>query len=284
VITLNWVPLASADILSYKVYRSMIGFKADLALPVDLEGLTLVLAMQQGPVQTITFTGGLSVVEQINAQLVGGKAYAAADVLATYFFVRSDIRSAPGMIELLGGTANVLLNLIPRTITERSEDILLATVMPLVDETATVSYVDLDGVSQDYYAIATVNHLTDESMKSAFRQPITATGSLCVLSGIIENLAGARLADAEVTATLLGTPQNIAGAGQISKKPIRTLSGPDGRYSLAVLQCTIVRIDIPLIGYSREIAVPAQMFADIADLGSDDSANLQIDRTPEGTW
>jgi len=279
-ITLNWVPLPGADILSYRLYRSMVGFKVSIVDPSLLVGLNLILTTQGGTPQTITFSGSSSALDQINAQIIGAHAYAAADPLATYFFVRSDVRTQPGAINITGGTANALLYVTPRLITERSESILLATIPALEDETATVEYVDLDGVSEDFYAISTVNHLTDESIKSTFRRPIDLTGPLCVLEGIVQDLSGRRVTDAKVTATLMGTPQSTSSAGQISNKPIRTLSGPDGRYSLAVLQGATIRIDIPLTGYSREILVPQKQFMFVTDLGSDDSAGLDIDRAP----
>lgn len=276
-IKLNWLPLRGADILSYRVYRSMIGFKATLASPASVAGLSLILALNNGTAQTITFSGTDDIITQINAQLEGGKAYAAADPDAAYFFVRSDLREAPGSIEIFDSPALIELNLTARLITERSEDLFLTTVAALTDETLTVVYPDPDGVAQDYYAVSTVNHLTDESAKSAYRQAVTTTGNICVLEGIVEDLSGRRIADAKVTATLLGTPQQIAFGGQVSMRPLRTLSGPDGRYSVAVLQGMIIRLEIPLIGYSRAISVPTTLFAFVSDLDGDDAAQLKID-------
>ena len=149
-ITLNWVPLPGADILSYRLYHSMIGFKVSIVDPALLVGLDIVLTTQVGTPQTITFSGPTSVLDQINDQIIGAHAYAAADPLADYFFVRSDVRVQPGAINITGGTANLLLGIVPRLITERSESILLATIAALPDETETVEYIDLDGVSEDY--------------------------------------------------------------------------------------------------------------------------------------
>lgn len=276
-ITLNWVPLPGADVLSYRVYRSMIGFQVTLQLPASLAGQTLQLAFNGGLVQTVIFHGVLDIVSEINAQITGGRAFPAADPLAPYCFVRSDVRTAPGSVLIVGGTAVVALNTPPRYITEKSEDMLLVTIPALVDPTATVTLTDADGVHDDFYAISTVNHLGDESLKSAYRQPVTSTGALCVLEGIVSDLSGRRVPDAEVTAALIGTPQSILTGSHVSTKPLSTLSGSDGRYSLPVLQGMIVRIEIACIGYSRTITVPLTQFAFVSDLGGDDSAQLLMD-------
>lgn len=276
-ITLQWVPLEGADVSSYRVYRSMVGFRAALPSPSDLSGLTLILSVNGTTAQGITFDGVDDAVTAINTQLTGARAYAAADPDAAYLYVRSNIRTAPGSIEVVGGTALVLLNLAPRVITERSESQLLATVAVLTDPTATVSYDDPDGVSDDFYAVSTVDHLGDESLKSSYRRPVTATGNLCMLEGLVMDMTGRRIADAEVVVTPAPAPQGAVTGAQVSKRPLRTLTGPDGRYALPVLQGLSVQIEIHEIGFSRVVVVPATLFANVADLASDDSAQLQID-------
>lgn len=276
-ITLSWTPLPGADVVAYRVYRSMIGFEAMLQLPSVLAGLTMQLVMNGGVLQTITFGGTLDPVSDINRQLTGGSAYNAADPAATYFYLRSDVRTYPGSILIAGGTALVALNVAPRFITEKSEDLLIATVAAPTDPSAGVTFVDADGVSDDYYAISTIDHLADESAKAAYRQAVTSVGEICVLEGLITDMTGRRVADVHVTAHLLCTPQSLASGAHISTHAITVLSGSDGRYTLPVLQGAIVRLEIAAIGYSRAISVPLAQYALVKDLASDDAAQLQMD-------
>lgn len=279
-INLKWLPFPEADVIDYRVYRSMIGFQAILVNPAAVDGMTLVLALNGTAPQTVTFSGsGPDLVTQINATLTGGRAYMSADI-PNAFFVRSDVRTSPGSVEILGGTAIAGLGVTARLITERSEDTLIATVPALPDPTQTVSYTDNDGVLQDWYAISTIDHLATESLKSAYRQPVTSTGNVCVMEGTVTDLQGRRIADAEVKVTLIDYPLAPNSGTHVTLAPILTLSGPDGRYSLIVLQGAVVKLEIPVIGLTRQILVPARQFVFVTDLLADDSAAF----TPDGNF
>lgn len=264
---LRWAPLPGADIASYKVYRSIIGFHTNLPTPATVAGKTLQLKMNGGSLQTITFSGSASLVDQINAVLLGGRAYLSYDTVS--FLLRSDIRCGDGKVEIVGGTALGDLNLTVRTITEKSEDELLATVPAPVDPDAVVEYEDPDGVLGDWYAISVVNSMSQESTKTPWRQPITASGPLCIVEGLVITLQGARIPDAKVIATVQVPPESTEVISSISTQPVETLTGPDGRFSLPLLQCALVRLEIEAIGLSRMITIPEKSFVYLNDIRVD---------------
>lgn len=266
--TLRWAPFPGADVAGYKVYRSMLGFKGLIVSPTAASGLTLQLKMNGGGSQIITFDGTTPVIDKINASLVGGRAYPSIASPA-YFFVRSDIRTAPGSIQITGGTALAPMGITPRAIYEKSEDDLIATIPANPDPDTLVEYEDPDGVCQDWYAVSSVSSTGAESAKTPYRQPMTYTGEICVLEGIVTNLQGVRIADAEVSATLVKYPQEIHQSPQITLEPVTTLTGSDGRFSLALLQGALVKIEIPIVGFCRNITVPEKPCEFLTDLQVD---------------
>jgi len=265
---LRWSPFPESQVDYYKVYRSIIGFSAVKADPADVSGKTLILKMNGGPEQTITFSGTASVVEQINDVLVGGMAYASSDT--TLFLVRSDIREAPGSVQIVGGTSLPELGLSPITITEKSDSQYLASVDALADPNCPVEYIDHDGTPSDYYAITTVNNAGTESAKTAWKKATQFTGPVCVIEGIVVDLQGVRIPDAKVTAKLVKFPHLPEGTVVgVTTEPVETLSGTDGRFSLAVLQGALVLLEVPAIGYSRNIYVPQKNYEFLTDLSVD---------------
>jgi hypothetical protein len=238
--------------------------------PSVLAGLTLDLRMNgMGPVQQVVFDGSTAIVDQINGVLVGGRAYVSAGTEAV-FLVRSDIREAPGSVEILGGTALVALSLVVGLITEKNTDRLIATIPASEAEGSEVNMDDPDGVLQDWYAISTVSSLGQESLRSNYRQPITTTGPLCALEGVVVNLQGARIPDAEIRATIISPPQTPGtGMPYVAVAPITTLSGPDGRFSLVLLQGAEVMLEIPAVNFSRNIEVPQKSFEFINNIAVD---------------
>lgn len=275
-ITLKWSQYPEAQVTSYNVYRSIVGFIAPLA-PLPLTGKTLQLKMNGGPVQTITFDG-TPTIAKINATLTGGRAYPATNVLN--FILRSDIRDETGSVDITGGTALADLGLNVRTITAKSEDMLIGTVLappppttPSTDpcgcNAPTVEFEDPDGVLQDWYAVTSIDNTATESLKTAYKQAISAAGPLCVIEGIVVSLQGARIPDAEVSAVIQVPPEQMSPLTNISIDTINTLSGPDGRFSLPLLQGAIVKLECPRIGLSRMIKVPNCGFAFINDIKVD---------------
>lgn len=263
-ITLRWAPFPEADVASYRVYRSIIGFRAPVLTPAALNGLTLQLKMNGGATQTITFNN-TPTIDRINATLTGGQAYL-SEADDDYFLLRSDLREAPGSVQIVGGTALTLLGLTARTISEKSEDLVIATVPALEDPEEIVEHDDADGALQDFYAVTTLDALGNESLKTGWKQPITATGAICVLEGIVTDLQGVRLPDVEVTAKLVSFPHKQGTMSQVSLGPVSTLSGSDGRFSLPLLQGALVQLEVPAVGFAKNITVPAKSFEFITDL------------------
>ena len=266
---LNWAPFPEADVATYRVYRSMIGFRAPLVPLATLNGKTLQLKMNGGATQTITFNAVTPIVDKINAVLTGGRAYASVNDPTTYWLLRSDVRTAPGTVQIVGGTALADFGLTARTISEQSEDLLVSSVPADPDPQAIIEFVDNDGAIQDFYAVTTLDSMGNESLKSNYRQPISATGPLCVLEGIVTSIQGVRTPDVEVKATLLKFPHSPAAASHITLEPVTTLTGSDGRFSLPLLQTALVQLEIPAIGYTRAITVPAKAYEFVTDLKFD---------------
>lgn len=266
--TLKWQPFPGADVAYYKIYRSMIGFKSPILPPSSLNTKTLQLRLNSGSTQTITFDGTTPVVGKINSTLTGGRAYPSIQNTA-YFFVRSDMRTAPGNITIVGGTAMADLGLTARTIYEKSEDEMIATVPALPDPDATLTYEDPDGVCQDWYAISTVSSQGSESLKTPYRQPMTYTGEICVLEGIVTTIQGVRVPDAEVKATIIKYPVRVGKSPQLTREPVTVLTGPDGRFSLPLLQKVHVQLEIPAAEFIRNIEVPEKSCEFITDLQVD---------------
>lgn len=267
-INLRWAPFPGADVASYMIYRSMIGFRAKVATPATLSGKTLLLKMNGGATQTITFAGTSSAVDQINAALTGGKAFLSNDD-TDYFFVRSNTRSAPGSVQITGGTALADLQLSARTITERSEDLLVAEVEALEDPNAMVDWADADGVPEDFYAIITVDSFGNQSLKTSYRQAVAYTGKVCVLEGIVTDLQGVRYPDAEISIQLIRFPQAQGKVPQITRHKLRFQTGPDGRFSIPVLQGALIQFEIKEVQFSREIEVPALAYQFLTDIQVD---------------
>ena len=246
----------------------MIGFRGTIVSPASVNGLTMQLKMNGGALQTIVFDGVTPIVDRINAVLQGGNAYASINT-PSYFYVRSDVRIAPGSIEIVGGSALASLGITPRMITEKSEKELIATVPAAADPEALMECADPDGTCEDWYAISTVDHVGNESAPTPYKQPVSYTGKLCVLEGIVTNLQGMRIADAEVTATLVKYPQMFHKTPYITLEPITVLTGPDGRFSLPLLQDAVVELAIPAVGFSRSIKIPKKSCEFLTDIHVD---------------
>lgn len=261
-IKLRWAQYPEAQVSSYRVYRSIIGFVAPL---VNLNGKTLQLKMNGGSTQSFTFNA-TSVIDQINATLVGGMVYLADN--GTDFILRSDNRDT-GSVQIIGGTALADLGQTARLITAKSEDMLVHTEPAAIDPNALIEWEDPDGVLMDWYALTTVDSLSNESLKTAYMQPITNTGALCVIEGVVMDLQGVRIPDVEIKATIQAPPESVGSLNNITADPITMLSGPDGRFSLALLQDTIVRFEIERLSLCRMIRVPKQAYAFINDIAVD---------------
>lgn len=265
-ITLRWAPFPGADVINYKVYRSMVGIMFPVVSISSLAGLTLQLKMNGGALQTIIFNGTSPIADNINAVLTGGMAYRSQRD-SIYYIIRSDVRSGPAAkIQIVGGTALSALGLTARLIVEKSEDVLVADVPALANPEDLVSFEDADGICQDWYTITTISSVGQESSKLPYKQPLTHTGQICVLEGIVTDLQGRRVADAEVSAALVKFPHESETASQITLAPITTMTGSDGRFSLAILQGALVQLSIEAIGYNRNITVPAKPYEFITDI------------------
>jgi len=240
----------------------MIGFRGLLPAVATLAGKTLELKLNGGTLQTITFDGTTPIIDEINAVLLEGQAYLSSDTLG--FFLRSDIRSGPtGSVDIVGGTALVDLGLTVRLITEKSEDLKIATVPAAAIITDVLEYEDLDGVLGDWYRMSACDSLAIESQKTQYRQPIESTGALCILEGIVVNLQGARVPDVEVRATVQIPPEYTPPEGDLSTittETITCLTGPDGRFHFPVLQGALVHLEIKATGLSRMVTVPEKSF------------------------
>ena len=279
-IKLKWYQYPGSNITGFKLYRSILGFTAPI---VSLTGKTLQLKINGGATQSHTFNA-TSIIDQINANFLGIRAAMSLENNANFIF-RNDVRVTPiGSIQIVGGTAVPDLGLTVRTITEKSEDQLLATIPPALNPDDAVTYDDPDGSVSDWYAISTVDNFSFESTKSAYKHPITSSGNLCVIEGIVMTLQGTRVSDAIVSAVVQVPPEPQNGEydpalalmsikpdplANITKDIISTMSGVDGRFSLALLQGSIVKFECEAVGLSRMIRIPRTCFAYINDIKVD---------------
>jgi len=266
-ITLRWAPFPEADVVSYKVYRSIIGFVGLKADNIDIDGKTLELKMNDGSLQTFTFNLVDSIVDTINATIDSGQAYSSDD--PDKFIVRSDIREAPGSVEIVGGTALGNLGLSVKTITEKSDILHIATVQALEDPASTVEYDDPDGTLYDWYSVSTISSISAESAQSQLLQPVTNTGSICVIEGVVTDVQGARVVDEEVKAKIILVPQTTVAKASITMDWVSTITTPDGRFSLPLLQGALVKFEVPSVGLSRNILIPEKSYEFLEDISVD---------------
>jgi len=265
-IYLRWNLLPESDVANFRIFKSVVGVRLPLLTPASLAAKALLLKVDGGATQTINFDGVTPLVDRLNAVLVGAAAFTSR-ASPQHFYIRSNNRST-GSIQILPSSGQVALGTTPRLISEKSESFLIGTVAALPGA-ENFEFPDPDGTPHDWYSLTTVDRLTYESDKAAFKQAIAFTGNVCVLEGIVVDLRGARLADAEVKATLILYPPSSIQSTQVSTEPVTTLSGPDGRYSLILLQGTTVQLEINSVGFNRNIDVPEKPYAFVSDLMAD---------------
>lgn len=276
-VCLHWVPLSGASISRYAVYRSIIGFVADIAPLSSLDGKTLQLSINLGPTQEVIFNSFTPVVDRINSAIVGGSAVVSVEDPAKLIF-RVDGGSSPGVVEILGGTALADLGLTTRTISLQSEDILIAYVEAEAnDDVDGVEYCDLDGTIFDSYRVATVDLNNEISAKTNYVTPQETTGKVCCIYGIVTDPAGVRIPDAEVTAKILQYPQSVVSPSYINNDAISVRTNPQGRFELCALQGSLVELSIPDAYYMRTVRVPEVVQVAITDLEVDRDYRLPLE-------
>lgn len=263
-ITLKWSKYPEVNITKYKIYKSIIGFIAVKPMPVMIAGTTLSIAVNGGAVQNILFYGTASIVDQINAVAIDVKAYN-SEINPGVFYLRGNLRSEPGSVEILPCTALSVLGLVPKVITEKSETLLLAEINPSLTPDTVEEFDDVDGSIYDFYSISSINSVGDESLRTPLKRPVDTSGMLCIIEGYVCDLQGARVVDAEVRAILQQIPKDMNSAF-LTKEPITVLSGPDGKFSISLLRGALVKIDINDVSFSRNITVPNKSFAMLSDL------------------
>lgn len=268
-IILRWARFPDADIVGFKLYRSIIGFTINGdKITNDIIGSTLSLKLNGGAVQHITFTS-TNVVQEINAILTGGRAMASN--MSSLVFVRSDIREAPGSVEILPCSAASILELTPRIITELSENVFIVGMTAPVDPAEEVVFEDLDGSMLDYYAVSSIDSMNTESDKTTWSRAINSAAPLCVIEGLIVDIQGRRLPDIIVEAKLETPPACIGPSkATVLKSSVSTLTGQNGRFSLPILQGAVIRLTINAIGYDRMVTVPEKSYVLLEDLSTDE--------------
>lgn len=257
-ITLRWSLFLEeeTEITSYNVYRCMIG----LMIPywsVE-EGSTITLKINNGDPVTLVLPK-LNTIQYINANLPNATAKYSWD--GEFIIIRSNIKTAPGSIQVLTNS----LGIPQRTITEGSEELLVEVVTSSKKDDDIEVFVDRDGDPDDHYAISSNNSEGKESLKTPWRKSIPAIAPICVIEGVIADIQGVVLPDVEVIATLHETPR-ARSLAYITKEPVRTITAPDGRFSLPLLQGILVKLEIPAIGYSQMVTIPKRPYIFLQEL------------------
>ena len=276
-VCLNWIPLSGAQISRYAIYRSIIGFVADIPPLATIDGLTLQLSLNLGPTQEVVFNNVTPVVDRINAVVDGGYAVTSVEDTAKLIF-RIEDGSSPGVVQIIGGTALGALGLTARTISKESEDHLIdyVTAQPTDDLTG-VEYCDLDGSIYDSYAIATIDNNNDISSKTRYVGPQDSTGKVCSIYGLISDLGGVRIPDALVEARILEYPQTVACPTYINKDVIEVRTDPQGRFEIYVLQNSLIELTIEDAFYQRMVRVPEVIRVSIMDLEVDRDYRIPLE-------
>lgn len=256
-INLKWRLNNDETVASTEVYRSIIGFKTGNLFPYGLvAGETLMLKINGGLEQIITFedeTTLENLVDNINSSIEDANVYVSN--VDSSFILRSNMREAPGSVEITGGTSLVKLGISLAVITEKSSVYHIGSVPH-----GTSVFADSDGTIHDYYSLATTNTFGDLSQQTNMRQAVSFGAPVCVIEGKIADLQGKRIPDVEVTARIIERPQVIDPSTTIIKDELSTLSGENGRFSLPLLQGAKVIFEINRTRISDPIEVPAQDF------------------------
>lgn len=276
-VCINWVPLAGAQISRYAVYRSIVGFMADTPALSAIDGKTIQLSLNLGPTQEVVFNSFTPVIDRINSVIAGGYAVASLEEPGKFIF-RVDPGSAPGVVEILGGTALADFGLTARTISLQSEDHLLTYIDANPNDDLTgVEYCDLDGTIYDSYRVATIDNNNEISSKTRYAVPTEQTGPLCCIYGCVSDVAGVRTPDAQVTARILEYPQSVVAPTQINKDVIEVSTDAQGRFEICVVQCALIELSIPDAYYMRVVRVPDVARVAITDLEVDRDYRLPLE-------
>jgi len=269
-VTVKWAPFPATNIVSYRIWRSMIGFMGILPPDVSaLAGKTLILRDNGRPnATTITLNGTSSIIAQINAVAHGFRAFQSSAYIDAYY-VRSTMGERPGSLEILGGTALADLGLTVRMIVEQSEDVLVDTIPANPDREVLLEYEDADGNPLDWYRISAIDSDGVESEKSNYRQHLRYITPVCLIEGMIVDLQGLLVPDAEISAKLISFPHSPEGQSYATLEPVVARTGSDGRFSLVLAQRALVELKIPAIGFLRSISVPEKPFVVVNDLQVD---------------
>lgn len=264
-ICIRWGQIKGADVASFKIYRSIVGFIATDAQGSAIDGTDLVLNMNGTGEQTFVFNDTDSAVTTINQTIEGGHAFDSFQD-DTKFLLRSDIKDENGSVEIVGGTAMNALGITPRVITEQSEEDLIHTEPVAEEENATYEYKDPDGDTEDWYRMTTVDSNGNESRPTEYKQATSDSGALCVVEGMVTDLQGARVPDAVIQAQIMDFDQTVIDPTYVSTDVIETLSQSDGRWALPILQNTLVRLVVDAVNYDEYVRIPEKTWVEWTDL------------------
>lgn len=274
---LNFVPYTGAEVSKYGIYRSIVGFEGNVVAPSALTGLTLELATNLGPTQTAHFTGSETLVAQINKTIAGGQAVA-SKIDPTRFIFRVDPASAPGAVQVVGGTALSLLGVAPRLITKESEHRLIKAITAKTDDDINgIEFCDPDGGLTDSYQLTTFDLDGVESDFTHYTSAQSSTGRLCNIYGTVSSVQGVRIPDAEVTVRTLGYAQSVVPSVFLDKETITVMTGADGKFKLWAVQGALVEINIDAIPLNRKVRVPDLPRVALTDLLVDRSYRFPLE-------
>lgn len=268
-VCINFFPLSGASISRYGIYRSVVGFQGDIVAPAVADGKTLQLSINLGAAQTVTFDGSTPIIDKMNSYFVGGRAVASVGSPARFIW-RVDGGSSPGVVQILGGTALADLGLTAGTYSSQSKDYLVTYIDATPSDDADgVEFCDPDGTIYDSYRVTTIDLSNEESKPTNYVMPTETTGKVCWVYGVVSDPSGVRIPDAEVSARILEMPQSVVPPTYINNTIISTVSNPQGRYEICLLQNSLVELSIPSTYYTRQVRIPEQSRVAVSDLPVD---------------
>jgi hypothetical protein len=267
--TLRWCLLEHFEVDSFQIYKSFVGFVTGEEAPFSglRKGDTLKLRVNNQELQKVVFKRNdysvQEIIDLLNDNLEGVTVSKMTNTDQLIF--RSNCVGEGSFIEVFGGSALSKMGIEKRTISEKSEFILWSTV-----DNETFEYADVDGDQNDHYYIASVY---DEEIyrRSTVMSPTKYRGNICVIEGFLYGANGVRVQDVEVTAKVVVPPEQYGSGGYITEDEISYRSDENGRFSLPVLQGSLVLFEVNKARISDPVTVPEQAFVFFDKLSVDDN-------------
>jgi hypothetical protein len=254
-VNVEWLKFSQPGIVTYKVFSTFAGFSGKL---VNLSGKTLIISLDGGDPQTITFGG--DIIRSFHEQVEGGRAY--VDFSGNAFTFRSNNKAKDATLSIIGGTAVPFLDIEGDFVLEPKE---LGEISAITNS-CNLSFVDHDGSYMDHYIVVAMDENGVAVDQSEPFRALNSEASICVLEGILFDITGMPAVDAEIKILPAIYDQRPTEIGKLTNSLKSFMTRPNGFFSIPLVKCATVHVNIPLVGYSGYINVPDQDFVFLNEL------------------